>query len=137
MGQPISALAAAHGVTTDTIRYYERRGLLPVAERTAAGYRLFGEDAFERLGFIRGAQRMGLRLADVKELLDVADRGQCPCGHTRSLVQYRLAELDAEIARLKTVRRHLIELKRENDACFDDGTEEWSCAVGIQRGGKR
>jgi DNA-binding transcriptional MerR regulator len=64
MTQTISAQAAALGLSADTLRYYERLGLMPPSPRTAAGYRLYGEEAADRLSFISGAKRMGLRLAD-------------------------------------------------------------------------
>ena len=132
----ISALAASHGLTTDTLRYYERLGLLPQAERTAAGYRRYGEDAEERLNFICASKRMGLRLADIKELLDVRDRGQCPCGHTQDLVERRLAEVESEIQQLSGVRAELLALKTRNQECLDAVADDWYCAVGIRTGGE-
>jgi DNA-binding transcriptional MerR regulator len=81
MDLTISKLATEVGLTADTIRYYEKAGLLPAPARTSAGYRLYGDDAADRLRFIKGAQRIGLRLREIKELLDIGDRGLCPCGH--------------------------------------------------------
>jgi DNA-binding transcriptional MerR regulator len=132
----ISALARSLGLSADTLRYYERLGLLPRAERTATGYRLYGEEVVERLSLICAAKRMGLRLADIKELLDVRDRGQCPCGHTQDLVERRLAEVEAEIQQLSAVRGHLLGLKKRNQECLDDVAGDWSCAVGIGSGGE-
>ena len=77
----VSKLAARASLTADTIRYYERAGLLP-ASRTESGYRAYVDEAVEILRFIKGAQRIGLRLQEIKELLDIRDRGLCPCGHT-------------------------------------------------------
>jgi DNA-binding transcriptional MerR regulator len=132
----ISAQAANLGVSADTLRYYERLGLLPAPPRTAAGYRLYGTDTAERLKFICGAKRMGLRLADIKELLDVRDRGQCPCGHTRDLVDRRLAEVEAEIRQLSAVRGQLLTLKKRNEECFDAAADDWSCVVEPEKGGE-
>jgi DNA-binding transcriptional MerR regulator len=132
----ISALAASAGLTADTLRYYERLGLLPEAERTPAGYRVYRDDAVERLSFISGAKRTGLRLADIKELLDVRDRGQCPCGHTKELVERRLREVEAEIQQLGAVRRQLLGLQERNQECLDSVTGDWSCVVGISIGGE-
>ena len=78
----VSKLAARVGLTADTIRYYERAGLLPPPDRAASGYRAFEDDPVDRLRFIKGAQRIGLHLQEIKELLDIPDRGLCPCGHT-------------------------------------------------------
>jgi len=136
MTQTISAQASALGLSADTLRYYERVGLLPAPPRTAAGYRLYDEETAERLSFICGAKRMGLRLADIKELLDVRDRGQCPCGHTKDVVERRLADVDAEIRQLKAVRAQLLALQRRNEECFDGAAGEWSCVVWPEKGGE-
>lgn len=135
MGRTISALAKSLGLRADTLRYYERLGLLPPAERTAAGYRIYDDVAAERLRFIKGAKRMGLRLGDIKELLDVSDRGQCPCGHTQVLVQRRLDEVESEIKQLTAIRRQLLGLKKRNEECFDATAGQWSCVTGIEKGG--
>ena len=97
-------MASAVGVRPDTVRYYERVGLLPPPARSPAGYRRYDGSAVERLRFIQGAQRLGLRLADIRTLLDVRDTGTCPCEPAEQLLQRRLAEVDAEIARLTALR---------------------------------
>lgn len=109
----ISKLAEAAGVTPDTVRYYEREGLLPEAIRTASGYRVYDEAAVRRLRFIRGSQRFGLRLREIKGLLEVMDRGLCPCGHASDLVTARIAEIDEQIAELRELRRDLVRLSDE------------------------
>jgi DNA-binding transcriptional MerR regulator len=131
MARTISELAATLGLTADTLRYYERLGLLPPPPRNAVGYRLYGEDTADRLNFICGARRMGLRLADIKELLDIRDRGLCPCGPTKDLVERRLGEVDAEIRQLNTVRAQLLVLKRRNEECVDASADDWSCLVQV------
>jgi DNA-binding transcriptional MerR regulator len=93
MALTVSALADTVGLSADTVRYYERVGLLPEPARSAAGYRLYDQTAVGRLRLIKGAQRAGLRLREIGELLQVADRGQCPCGHTETLLRERLAEV--------------------------------------------
>ncbi len=103
----VSKLAERVGVRADTIRYYEREGLIPRAERTPSGYRMFEESAVRRLRFIRGSQRFGLRLSEIKGLLDVMDRGLCPCGHASELLTARIAEIDRQIAELRELRRDL------------------------------
>jgi len=131
MSQTISVLADSLGLRTDTLRYYERLGLLRPTGRTAAGYRVYDEAATERLQFIKGAQRMGLRLGDIKELLDIRDRGQCPCGHTQLLVERRLGEVKAEIRQLSAIRLQLLDLKKRNESCLDATAGDWSCVTGI------
>ena len=100
----VSKLAKRVGTSADTVRYYERIGLLPDTERSTAGYRLYGDDAVERLRFIKQAQRFGLRLEAIAELLDVRQRGLCPCGHTRRMLEDRVAELDEEMSSLARLR---------------------------------
>ena len=76
-------------------------------ERTAAGYRQYAEAAVDRLRFIRGAQRLGLRLADIRTLLTVRDTGTCPCEPAEELLRRRLAEVDAQIAALTELRSQM------------------------------
>ena len=71
----VAQVAARVGVRPDTIRYYERAGLLPPAPRTAGAHRRYGEDTVDRLRFIQDAQRLGLRLRDIATLLTVRDTG--------------------------------------------------------------
>ncbi len=106
----VAVLARRTGVSTDSVRYYERLGLLPEPPRTASGYRRFNEDAVDRLHFIQGAQRLGLRLREIADLLMVRDTGQCPCGDAAVLLRDRMDEVDTEIARLSQLREQLAEM---------------------------
>lgn len=99
-GLRVGELAEAVGVRTDTVRYYERAGLLPEPARTPSGYRAYDASAVDRMRFIQGAQRLGLRLSDIQQLLAIRDTGTCPCEPAEHLLCRRLAELDAEMARL-------------------------------------
>ena len=101
-GMTISDVAAATGFTPPTIRYYERIGLLPAPSRSASGYRLYGEDALERLRFVGRAKRLGLALHEIAELLRYWGEGACST--TRERLQRLLAE------KLKEVRRRMDEL---------------------------
>lgn len=96
------------GVRPDTIRYYERAGLLPPPARTPAEYRAYDQAAVDRLRFIQGAQRLGLKLRDIADLLAVRDTGVCPCEPAEQLLRRRLAELDAEMARLGALREQMM-----------------------------
>ena len=108
MGQPfIGTLARQAGVPIQTIRYYEQMGLLVKARRTASGYRLYGPEVLERLQFIKKAQSLGLRLDDVREILDLTDRSRCPCGHVQRLLKARLQELQKKIADMRILERRL------------------------------
>ena len=104
----IGELAARSGVTPDTLRYYERLGLLPAPRRSASGYRLYGPAALDRLRFIKQAQRLGLSLREIRDLVDWADRGGLKrCERVRDLLRRKLADLDAQLTELETFRRTL------------------------------
>ncbi len=103
----VSKLADRVGTSADTVRYYERIGLLPEPDRSASGYRMYDDDAVERVQFIKFAQRFGLRLEEIGELLQIKERGLCPCGHTRRLLERRLAELDDDMAAMARLRRDI------------------------------
>lgn len=100
-------LAAHTGVTPDTLRYYERLGLLPPAPRTAAGYRLYDPTTAERLAFIGKAKALGLTLDEVREVLGVAAAGLAPCEQVRATLSRRLREIEARIAELSELRSTL------------------------------
>ena len=106
-GLRITAVASRVGVRPDTIRYYERVGLLPPPDRTAGDHRRYPDAVIDRLRFIRGAQRLGLHLAEIKELLAVRDTGVCACGPAEELLRGHLAEIDAEMIRLGRLRAEL------------------------------
>jgi len=107
-GLRVGELAEAAGVAPDTVRYYERAGLLPPPRRTPAGYRAYDREAVDRLRFIQGAQRLGLRLRDIADLLAVRDTGICPCEPAEQLLRRRVAELDAEMSRLAALRTEMV-----------------------------
>ena len=103
----VGQLAARAGVRADTIRYYERAGLLPEPGRTDGDHRRYGPADLDRMLFIRGAQRLGLRLAEIRELLVVRETGVCPCGPAETLLREHIGEIDREIARLTALRAEL------------------------------
>jgi DNA-binding transcriptional MerR regulator len=135
MALTVSALAQTAGLSADTVRYHERVGLLPAPARSAAGYRLYDRDAVGRLRLIKGAQRAGLRLREIVELLQVADRGQCPCGHTETLLRGRLAEVRAELERLRALEADLTRLLEQppDPPCPEATTAAvaWWCAEDV------
>jgi len=106
----IGALAEYTGVTTKTIRYYESVDLLAEPARTPSGYREYGDDAVQRLRFIRDAQASGLSLAEIKSVLELKDAGSQSCDHTRALLERHLTEIDEQIERLRVARAELLEL---------------------------
>lgn len=126
-GLKVSQLGARAGVSADTVRYYDRLGLLPATGRSESGYRLYDERAVERLRQIRQAQRMGLRLSQIGELLQTLDGGECPCAETVDAMTERRTEIDGEIARLTALRDQLdaaISAGESGEECCDTSEDE-------------
>jgi DNA-binding transcriptional MerR regulator len=123
----VAGLAARVGVGRDTIRYYERVGLLPAPPRTTGDHRRYSPEAVDRLRFIQGCQRLGLRLDDIRNLLEVRDTGQCACTPAGDLLTARLTELDAEVARLQQLRTDLAAMLAgiASDECPDPTPGTW------------
>lgn len=106
----IGELAAATGTTTKTLRFYEDSGLLHPVGRSATGYRQYTDEAIARLDFIRRGRAAGLTLAQIREVLQVRDRGQAPCQHVEQMLADRLRALDAQIADLQALRQTVAQL---------------------------
>jgi DNA-binding transcriptional MerR regulator len=123
----IGELARSAGVSADTLRYYERLGLLPRAQRSSGGYRLFDRTAGDRIAFIRKAQALGLTLEAVREVLRIAADGTAPCEHVRAALSARLSEVDTRIAELQSLRRTLARALAKSRALPVAGT----CVCGI------
>ncbi len=117
----IGAVARQAGVAVDTIRYYEREGLLPEPARRASGYRTYGEDAIRRLRFIRRAKELGFTLEEIRELLALSADRHLGVKGVKQRAQQRLAAIDARIAELQRVRAGLDQLI---EACPGHGAPE-------------
>lgn len=100
----IGALGQATSVGAETIRYYERIGMLPAPARTAAGYRLYKPEHVRRLNFIRRGRELGLSLDAVRELLSLASDRLRPCTRVDRLVQEHIHDLDHKIEGLARLR---------------------------------
>ncbi|SFQ72734.1 DNA-binding transcriptional regulator, MerR family [Amycolatopsis arida] len=109
---PIGALAARVGVNTKTIRYYEQIGLLPSPRRTSAGHRRYEVSDAERVTFIRTAQRLGLTLDEIRQILLLQEDGQQPCDYVRQVLRREVARIDRRIAELTGLREQLTTLDR-------------------------
>src|SRR5712691_237457 len=103
----IGALSKHTGTNIETIRYYERVGLLPAPARTAGGYRLYGTDHLKRLNFIRRARVLGFSLAEVRKLLTLADQRRRSCAEVREVAAAHLEDVKGKIADLKAMERVL------------------------------
>lgn len=114
----IGQLAKRAGVGVETIRFYEREGLLAAPGRLPSGYRQYPPEAVERVKFLRRAQRLGFTLKEAKDLLALRDDPDAGRGEVRVKATEKLADIDARIAELRTMRA---ELARVVEACAGDG----------------
>ena len=103
----IGELARATGTKAETIRYYEKIGLLGAPARSSGNYRAYGPADRVRLGFVRRARELGFPTEQVRELLGIADRREHDCGRVDALTQEHLDTIDRKIADLTALRREL------------------------------
>src|SRR5919206_816698 len=96
--------AAEAGVNVQTLRYYERRGLLPAPARRESGYRVYGWDAVRTVRFVKRAQELGFGLREAEALLGLAAGGPESCDAARAMAEEKIAELDRRIADLQAMR---------------------------------
>lgn len=111
----ISAVACRAGVTPDTIRFYERRGVLPQPLRGDNGYRIYSVDTIERIQLIRRAVAVGFTLDELARVLRVRDRGGMPCREVRSIAANRLQDIKRRLDELRELERILEALLAEWD----------------------
>lgn len=99
---------ARHGqVNPETIRYYERSGLLPAPARSESNYRLFAPSAVSRIRFIKRAQAVGFSLDEIKDLIALKFAPDATCGHVRAMVAVKIDDIDHKIAALQAMRDEL------------------------------
>jgi DNA-binding transcriptional MerR regulator len=100
----IGELARQAGISPDTLRFYEREGLLRPSGRSEGGYRLYEAEAVQRLRFIKQAQALGLSLGEIKAVLEVMEEGHPPCADVRRVLRQKVALLEGRIAELSALR---------------------------------
>lgn len=103
----IGGMAKRTDTNVETIRYYERAGLLPTPARSLGGYRLYGLEHVKRLSFIRRARALGFSLHEVRKLLELAEHRRRPCAEARRLAARHLQDVRAKIADLRAMERVL------------------------------
>jgi Cu(I)-responsive transcriptional regulator len=106
----IGDLARATGTKVETIRYYERTGLLPPPPRTGGNYRAYGAEHLARLSFVRRARDLGFPIGQVRALLGLADQQERSCEAVDAIAREHLAEVDRKLADLVALRRELASL---------------------------
>ena len=109
-------LAAKAGVSADTLRHYERRGLLAAAKRLPNGYRLYPTEALDRVLLIQRALGVGFSLDELTKLLRARDRGQPPCREVRALAARKLEDVEQQLESLASFRATLLATLRDWDA---------------------
>ena len=103
----IGELAERAGVSPKTIRFYESLGVMPEPARTASGYRDYEDQHVERVEFIKAAQRLGLKLEDIAEVLAFRDRGERPCDYVVEVVRREVADLHQRIREMRQLKSEL------------------------------
>lgn len=122
----IGKLAQHVGVSTDTVRFYEKEGLLAPTGKTDAGYRLYNEDAVRRLRFIRQAQQCGFSLNEIGELLALKNSDAACCKDVRSVAIGKKLQLEHKIRALQLMSHALSELIT---TCTDDARSLDACPI--------
>ena|SRR5579871_3694541 len=117
MALKIGQVAERGGVNLQTIRYYEREGLLPEPPRLQSGYRMFPENTVRRVHFIKRAQDLGFTLSEIKELLVLRIDGKRNRADVRSLAQTKIDDIEEKIRTLKKMKRVLSELTERCSEC--------------------
>ena len=121
----IGQLAGRLGLNPRTIRFYEKAGVLPEPQRSEGGFRLYGDEDEQRLRFIKAAQRLGLKLDEIRKVLAFRDRGERPCPYVEQLIGAQLGEIDQRMHELQGLKRDLTQLKQRmaaHDAPQADNT---------------
>jgi DNA-binding transcriptional MerR regulator len=119
-------LAQTVGISTDTLRHYERLGVLPKAPRTSSGYRVYPPDSPERVNMIRHALRLGFSLTELAEIFRSRDRGGVPCKRVLEMLESKLDSLEKHIAELQSTQRYMGQI-----------VGDWRSKVGQAQPGKR
>lgn len=112
----IGELSQATGVDIETIRYYEKSGLLQAPERLANGYRTYGPLHLERLSFVRHCRALDMPLADVQRLLSFVDRPQADCGDINQLIDEHLGRVRARLKSMRALEKQLTTLRTHCEA---------------------
>jgi len=100
-------LAGAAGVNIQTVRFYERRGILPKPGRTSSGYRIYSAEAVRLIRFIKRAQELGFTLDEIADLLRLRNNRRSSCARVKSAGQVKMAAVEAKIASLQAIKRAL------------------------------
>lgn len=111
----IGTVAVRSGLTVDTIRFYEKQGLVAKPHRSSGGFRLYNEGDLDRLSFVSRAQALGFSLVEIRELLLLRDAGSETCSHVHDLLSQKLAAVQQKIAGLRKLESQLKDARKRCD----------------------
>ena len=117
----IGELAARAGVNRETLRYYERRGLLKPARRTAGGYRIYDEESAARLLFIKRAQGFGFSLEEIRDLLGMKPENPRSCNRVMKMLDNKLEEIGVQIQKMEHFHQQLTGYRKQCDEALAEG----------------
>jgi DNA-binding transcriptional MerR regulator len=106
-------LARLSGVSSDTLRYYERMGILPQSPRTASGHRMYGREMVDRVRLVQRALQLGFTLSELSEILQVRDSGGVPCHRVLNMTEEKLRALERQIQELRRTQGYMRQLVRQ------------------------
>ena len=115
----IGQVAQHAGVGIETIRFYEREGVLTKPDRSASGYRLFNEDVIDRLRFIGRAKELGFTLKEIKELLSLKLDPATSCADVKGRAEAKIADIEQKVRTLQRMKKALVKLTK---ACSGSGS---------------
>lgn len=129
----IGQVAKSAGIGVETVRFYEKAGLLPAPPRKASGYRQYPADTVERIRFVQAAKRIGFTLKEIRELLSLRVSKRRTCSDVKQRATTKIADIDARIAELQRVRAALVHLAA---TCTGSGSTS-ACPLldALERGG--
>jgi DNA-binding transcriptional MerR regulator len=119
-------LARLAGISTDTLRHYERKGLIPAAPRRANGYRAYPREALDRVHVVRQALAMGFTIRELADIMKARARGGAPCARVRELAAAKLRELDTRLEEMARLRDSLAKT-----------LQDWDCRLATMPHGGR
>jgi len=122
----VGKLAKAADVGVETVRFYEKEGLMAEPERLASGYRAYDENSLARLKFIQKAKNMGFTLKETKELLELSNSAEADCGVTCMKADEKIADIELRIRGLKAMKKALTALRTN---CPGEGNPLSDCAI--------
>ena len=118
---PIGELSRRTGVNIETVRYYEKIGLMPAPARSEGGHRLYGRGHLLRLNFVRRARELGFTLNEIRDLLELAEQRDLPCAEAREVAAAHLGDVRSKLAALRKMEEVLVEMVSR---CADGATPD-------------